>query len=326
MPSKRPLFRAVDAVECCVGRTLSMECVELHALVNLQLASGAWELDHELADAIDITLDRLFRASPICDITMESLDTGLAVVARESVDTEPTEHSKSADEGAGEGENVRVHCTVDLPDLTVTFNSVNGTASDNRNHKPIQRTRSKPETAKEFAQTKTPKFGARHLSESDAERAPIESNEAGFVLTKSDSGYQTVKGFSSPDESLSDRNSSQTHPPLRTYQDSSLDVKEEESSTTSALSESDRSPSKIKRERFARQRDISFDESTGKRLWATALALVWLEHNCASFFNEWELLAAKADHWLSEQRLPKGTDLAGLKASARQIIVLSRRL
>ena len=71
------------------------------------------------------------------------------------------------------------------------------------------------------------------------------------------------------------------------------------------------------------------DDPTGEmvenRLWATVLALVWLEHNCGSFFNEWELLAAKADRWLSEQRLPRGFDIPSLKAAAYQVIVLTRK-
>ncbi|KAJ8021320.1 von Willebrand factor A domain-containing protein 5B1 [Holothuria leucospilota] len=323
MPSKRPLFRAVDAVECCVGRTLSMECVELHALVNLQLASGAWELDHELADAIDITLDRLFRASPICDITMETIESGVAVVA--GIDS--VEDPGLVNDGR-EDEIIVSNNIVNLPDLTVTLNTGTNGRDDSRTHKPIQRSRSKPETAKEFAQTKPDRISGRNLSESDAESGPSGVNEHMLMaLSQSDSGYQTVRGFSSPDESVSDRNSQVLNlPTVKTYQDSSMDVKEESSGGETARSEGNPSPSKIKRERFARQREVSFDESIGKRLWATALALVWLEHNCASFFNEWELLAAKADHWLSEQRLPKGTDLAGLKASARQIIVLSRRL
>ncbi|TRY69722.1 hypothetical protein DNTS_035405, partial [Danionella cerebrum] len=43
--------------------------------------------------------------------------------------------------------------------------------------------------------------------------------------------------------------------------------------------------------------------------WATAVALAWLEHRCAGFFVEWELVAAKADFWLKSQSLPEGIDL-----------------
>ncbi|XP_068196819.1 von Willebrand factor A domain-containing protein 5B2 isoform X2 [Antennarius striatus] len=58
--------------------------------------------------------------------------------------------------------------------------------------------------------------------------------------------------------------------------------------------------------------------------WATAVALAWLEHRCAGYFMEWELVAAKADFWLRCQELPEGVDLAGLKGSARQLFLLLR--
>ncbi|XP_073347675.1 von Willebrand factor A domain-containing protein 5B1 [Pagrus major] len=58
--------------------------------------------------------------------------------------------------------------------------------------------------------------------------------------------------------------------------------------------------------------------------WATAVALAWLEHRCAGFFMEWELVAAKADFWLRCQELPEGVDLAGLKGAARQLFLLLR--
>ncbi|XP_069013313.1 von Willebrand factor A domain-containing protein 5B2 [Embiotoca jacksoni] len=58
--------------------------------------------------------------------------------------------------------------------------------------------------------------------------------------------------------------------------------------------------------------------------WATAVALAWLEHRCAGYFMEWELVAAKADFWLRCQELPDGVDLAGLKGAARQLFLLLR--
>lgn len=58
--------------------------------------------------------------------------------------------------------------------------------------------------------------------------------------------------------------------------------------------------------------------------WATAVALAWLEHRCAGFFVEWELLAAKADAWLQVQQLPEGMDVAALKGAARQLFLLLR--
>ncbi|XP_056364199.1 von Willebrand factor A domain-containing protein 5B1 [Oenanthe melanoleuca] len=59
-------------------------------------------------------------------------------------------------------------------------------------------------------------------------------------------------------------------------------------------------------------------------LWATAVALAWLEHSSASFFIEWELVAAKASLWLSGQRFPAGSSLAAVRAAAQQLFVLLR--
>ncbi|XP_073445349.1 von Willebrand factor A domain-containing protein 5B2 isoform X2 [Dendrobates tinctorius] len=58
--------------------------------------------------------------------------------------------------------------------------------------------------------------------------------------------------------------------------------------------------------------------------WATAVALAWLEHHCAGFFVEWELLAAKAEGWLRAQTLPDGLQLIALKGAARQLFLLLR--
>ncbi|XP_028921581.2 von Willebrand factor A domain-containing protein 5B1 [Ornithorhynchus anatinus] len=60
------------------------------------------------------------------------------------------------------------------------------------------------------------------------------------------------------------------------------------------------------------------------RLWATAVALAWLEHSSAAYFIEWELVAAKASTWLSQQEVPEGRTLAAVKAAARQLFVLLR--
>ncbi|NXT17215.1 VW5B1 protein, partial [Syrrhaptes paradoxus] len=59
-------------------------------------------------------------------------------------------------------------------------------------------------------------------------------------------------------------------------------------------------------------------------LWATAVALAWLEHSSASYFIEWELVAAKASLWLSQQDFPQGSSLATVKAAAQQLFVLLR--
>ncbi|XP_008588820.1 PREDICTED: von Willebrand factor A domain-containing protein 5B1 [Galeopterus variegatus] len=64
-------------------------------------------------------------------------------------------------------------------------------------------------------------------------------------------------------------------------------------------------------------------EHTGK-LWATVVGLAWLEHSSASYFIEWELVAAKASSWLEQQEVPEGRTRGTLKAAARQLFVLLR--
>uniref|UniRef100_A0A2K6G8D2 von Willebrand factor A domain containing 5B1 n=1 Tax=Propithecus coquereli TaxID=379532 RepID=A0A2K6G8D2_PROCO len=64
-------------------------------------------------------------------------------------------------------------------------------------------------------------------------------------------------------------------------------------------------------------------EHTGK-LWATVVGLAWLEHSSASYFTEWELVAAKANSWLEQQDVPEGRTRGTLKAAARQLFVLLR--
>ncbi|XP_041954932.1 von Willebrand factor A domain-containing protein 5B1 [Alosa sapidissima] len=59
-------------------------------------------------------------------------------------------------------------------------------------------------------------------------------------------------------------------------------------------------------------------------VWATAVALAWLEHSSASYFIEWELVAAKASMWLGGQSVPEGRDLASVKAAANQLFIILR--
>uniref|UniRef100_A0A3B3XXN0 von Willebrand factor A domain containing 5B1 n=1 Tax=Poecilia mexicana TaxID=48701 RepID=A0A3B3XXN0_9TELE len=59
-------------------------------------------------------------------------------------------------------------------------------------------------------------------------------------------------------------------------------------------------------------------------VWATAVALAWLEHSSASYFTEWELVAAKASMWLNAQDIPEGKDLASIKATANQLFIILR--
>ncbi|KAK1803443.1 hypothetical protein P4O66_020881 [Electrophorus voltai] len=59
-------------------------------------------------------------------------------------------------------------------------------------------------------------------------------------------------------------------------------------------------------------------------VWATAVALAWLENNSASYFIEWELIAAKASLWLGRQVIPEGRNLAAVKAAANQLFIILR--
>ena len=52
-------------------------------------------------------------------------------------------------------------------------------------------------------------------------------------------------------------------------------------------------------------------------VWATILALTYLEIHCAGHRDEWELIAMKADMWLESQTLPKGVTLSSLKSIAK---------
>ncbi|XP_069069055.1 von Willebrand factor A domain-containing protein 5B2 isoform X1 [Pleurodeles waltl] len=69
---------------------------------------------------------------------------------------------------------------------------------------------------------------------------------------------------------------------------------------------------------------LTDDSDLESSSWATAVALAWLEHQCAEFFTEWELVAAKADTWLRDQQLPEGVDLPCLKGAARHLFLLLR--
>ena len=65
-------------------------------------------------------------------------------------------------------------------------------------------------------------------------------------------------------------------------------------------------------------------QEVANMVWATAVALAWLEHSSAGYFIEWELVAAKASMWLSDQCIPEGRDLASVKAAANQLFIILR--
>lgn len=70
--------------------------------------------------------------------------------------------------------------------------------------------------------------------------------------------------------------------------------------------------------------DKAGGELRAGKLWATVVALAWLEHSSASYFVEWELVAAKASAWLEQQEVPENLTRGTLKAAALQLFVLLR--
>ena len=56
-----------------------------------------------------------------------------------------------------------------------------------------------------------------------------------------------------------------------------------------------------------------------KSIWVTAIVLTWLEVTCASFKDEWELMANKATKWAKKQKLPKQTTWEDLMKAAQKL-------
>ena len=55
-------------------------------------------------------------------------------------------------------------------------------------------------------------------------------------------------------------------------------------------------------------------------IWATVVALVLLESRFSQQQDEWELVAMKAETWLSMQSLPAGFDIQKLKEEAKKLV------
>ena len=55
-----------------------------------------------------------------------------------------------------------------------------------------------------------------------------------------------------------------------------------------------------------------------REVWATTLALVFLETVCVSQKNEWELVAFKAEGWLQGQPLPSGSVYETVEYACKQ--------
>ncbi|XP_059800196.1 von Willebrand factor A domain-containing protein 5B2 isoform X2 [Hypanus sabinus] len=75
--------------------------------------------------------------------------------------------------------------------------------------------------------------------------------------------------------------------------------------------------------RLISELNTQYDDLEGMS-WATAVGLGWLEHHCAGYFPEWELIAAKADTWLCSQQFPEQVNINALKAATRQLFLLLR--
>uniref|UniRef100_A0A3Q1IEA1 VWFA domain-containing protein n=1 Tax=Anabas testudineus TaxID=64144 RepID=A0A3Q1IEA1_ANATE len=235
-------------------------------LVRLQLASGAFLLTEMYSDCVQITLDRLKRASPY------SL------------------HRRSL--------SPPFRCTSpSAPSLSTSAKPL-AASSYHVTFSPSSCSLIKP-TAPPFHHTPDdtplmlePRLRRRHLSDRDAVISPPDlpsSEEGSLELTISLS-------------------QSHNHGQADSGRGSETDVCEGSSAELADLQESCQ---------------LAQEDLEGSS-WATAVALAWLEHRCAGYFMEWELVAAKADFWLRCQELPEGVDLAGLKGAARQLFLLLR--
>ena len=61
-------------------------------------------------------------------------------------------------------------------------------------------------------------------------------------------------------------------------------------------------------------------EGIERMIWATVLALVFLEIKHGGQRDEWELVAMKSEQWLQGQTLPSGVDLHTLRETARKCL------
>ncbi|KAK5888922.1 hypothetical protein CesoFtcFv8_014971 [Champsocephalus esox] len=236
-------------------------------LVHLQLASGAFLLTEIYSDCVQITLDRLKRASPF------SL------------------HRRSL--------SPPFRCTYpSAPSLSTSTKIPGATSNHHVTFSPSSCSITKP-TSPPFHHTPDdtplmlePRLRRRHLSDRDPVTSPMDppsSEEGSLELSVGPSQGQSQGQADSGRGSETD-----------VFEVSSIDPADLQGGSQLALEDLEGSS------------------------WATAVALAWLEHRCAGFFMEWELVAAKADFWLRCQDLPEGVDLAGLKGAARQLFLLLR--
>ncbi|XP_061776153.1 von Willebrand factor A domain-containing protein 5B2 isoform X1 [Nerophis ophidion] len=233
-------------------------------LVRLQLASGAFLLTELYADCVQISLDRLKRASPY-------------TLHRRSLSPPFRCPSPSAPSLSSAAKTPASH--------HVTF-SPSSCSLVKTNAPPFHHTRD------DIPLMLEPRLRRRHLSDRDP--VPLSPD-----LPSSEEGSLELPSGNSPGLS---------HGQADSGRGSETDMCEGSSLELACLQVSSQ---------------LAQDDLEGSS-WATAVALAWLEHRCAGYFMEWELLAAKADFWLRGQELPEGVDLAGLRGAARQLFLLLR--
>nr|XP_006824545.1 PREDICTED: von Willebrand factor A domain-containing protein 5B1-like [Saccoglossus kowalevskii] len=312
VPSKKPMFKAFIP-----DRTLSTEMVELISLVDLQMACGAWELNYKLAEAIDIPLESLRRSSPLCYMRPPACTCGQEIQIRvedlsEEVDSGEERESDDRGSSASTPGTLRRQQRVSEDDAhtaELVDGDIPGQSDDN------------PDC--DLPKTTPKKINAK--SRQGSREVPVtQSEKRETIALFPESGMTKRRKFStskdSKDSSLSMHNSSQEIPSKRpeSYRFGRFSTTDEEFSEFSDVF-SPTSPPDFGTPIFR------IDDEETNQLWATSLALSWLEYKCSSFFEEWELIAAKADRWLSVQNLPNGFDLPSLKAAAAQVLVLLGR-
>ncbi|XP_054623057.1 von Willebrand factor A domain-containing protein 5B1 isoform X2 [Dunckerocampus dactyliophorus] len=233
-------------------------------LVRLQLASGAFLLTEIYADCVQISLERLKRASPY-------------TLHRRSLSPPFRCASPSAPSLSSSAKLPTNHHVTFSPSSCALFKT---------NAPPFHHT---PDDTPLMLE---PRLHRRHLSDRD----PIALSPD---LLSSEEGSLELPGGNSP---------GLTHGQVDSGRGSETDVCEGSSLEPAYLQVSSQ---------------LAQDDLEGSS-WATAVALAWLEHRCAGYFMEWELVAAKADFWLRSQELPEGVDVAGLRGAARQLFLLLR--
>nr|XP_057923102.1 von Willebrand factor A domain-containing protein 5B1 isoform X2 [Doryrhamphus excisus] len=233
-------------------------------LVRLQLASGAFLLTEIYADCVQISLERLKRASPY-------------TLHRRSLSPPFRCASPSAPSLSSSNKPPTNHHVTFSPSSCSLFKTTTPPFHHTPDDTPLML---------------EPRLHRRHPSDRD----PIAISPD---LPSSEEGSLELPGGNSPGLS---------HGQVDSGRGSETDVCEGSSLEPAYLQVSSQ---------------LAQDDLEGSS-WATAVALAWLEHRCAGYFMEWELVAAKADFWLRSQELPEGVDLSGLRGAARQLFLLLR--